>query len=363
MADTLDQFLRTSKRLYEEIKNELKAGKQGIDKFLFPIEDMSTSANFTLDRYVITPYGIVYRHPDEQAHVRPYQPGTGTIYEVPRASEKTPISEQLRDSVVAGIESTADFNQHHVKMLADIIRDHTVGHEITRWKRAIDVIRTGIFYALGIDGESIGLDVNFSRNAAQDITYDFTASGATIDKAFAAIYARGDAYGMSKDGRVVILGSDWLGEFQGDAGVLDKIMANNQNIIVQQNMTPPELQNTQGLYLIGQYLPEGCVSPLWICSFSPDNQYVGYKGATAADFLPSDEALLISLNSPRYRVYRGVDALDGSGNIQRVVGELVFDNYVEKDPPTEFFRSQTRNIFVPADINKTVRSTGTFDES
>jgi hypothetical protein len=42
---------------------------------------------------------------------------------------------------------------------------------------------------------------------------------------------------------------------------------------------------------------------------------------------------------------------------------MVFDSYTEKDPPTEFLRSQARFCYVPADINKTVRSTGTFSES
>lgn len=363
MADSLDKFLRTTKRLYEEIKNELGAGQKGIDKLLFPIVDADTNANFALDRYVVEPYGIVFRNPNEQSHVRPYVAGTGNIYEVPRASEKTPISESLRDAVVAGIESTVSQNQHEVKLMSDIIRDHTVGHEITRWKLALDVMRTGKYSPLGIQGNDINLEIDFSRAGACDITYDFTAAGATMDKALKAMHDVLDTYGTSKSNRVVIFGSDWLNQFETDSGVEDRMIANTSNILIEQNMTPPLLQNVKGLYVAGRYRAAGVITPLWILSFSPEGQYIAYKGATAADFMPSDEAIMFSLDTPRYSIYRGIDALDSSGRKIRTVGEIIFDTYNENDPVTEFLRSQTRVAMIPASVNKTVRSTGTFSES
>ena len=65
----------------------------------------------------------------------------------------------------------------------------------------------------------------------------------------------------------------------------------------------------------------------------------------------------------RYRVFRGVDALDGNGKAVRTVGEIVFDSFNTKDPVTELVRSQTRFAMVPGNVNRTAQSTGTFSES
>ena len=92
MADTLDKFTRTLKKLYEETGNMLLGSKKGIDQFLFDIDDMDTSANFALDQLIVNPEAVAFRHPDEESHVRKYSTGSGKIYEVPHASEKTPIS-------------------------------------------------------------------------------------------------------------------------------------------------------------------------------------------------------------------------------------------------------------------------------
>jgi hypothetical protein len=357
---TLDKFLRTAKVLYEDVKNELIGSQRGIDQLLFPRDDFSTSANFTLDRYILDSHGITFRNADEQSKVRPYTPGVGQAYEVPRASEKTPITEQLRDSVVAGVESTAGFTSHNVKMVEDIIRDHVVAHNITRWKLALDVIRTGKFSPKGAGGNDIGLEIDFGRDAGQSITYDFTAAGAKIDTALKEIYDRGNAKNMSKNNRVILLGNDWLSKFETDSDVLKRMQNNPSNVIVETNMMPPELQGVKGLYVIGRYRIPGCVGPVWLTAYSPDSEFTPYKGASKVNFMPDDEAVMFSLEASRFRIFRGTDTFDASGNVIRTVGEIIFDVYAERDPATEFLRSQTRFAMVPGDIDKTVRSTGTF---
>ena len=107
MSETLDKFLRTTKKLYQRIQNEMLGNMQGIDSFLFPESDFDTAANFSLDRLIKNPHGVAFRRSDEQSAVRPFENGTGYIYEVPRTSEKTPISELLRDSVVAALRVQA----------------------------------------------------------------------------------------------------------------------------------------------------------------------------------------------------------------------------------------------------------------
>lgn len=363
MADTLDKFTRSLKRFYEEKGNMLLGGKKGIDQFLFDIDDMDTCANFALDDLIVNPEAVSFRQKDEQSHVREYKAGKGTIYEVPHASEKTPISEALRDAVVAGIESTGSFSAQNAKLLQGIINQHVAAHTVTRWKTAIDTIRTGIFTPLGIGGKSLGLEINFNRDASLSITYDFTAVGADINEALYQLIAAYRAQGGSYDNMCIILGRKWLKEFATDTTVIEYMKANSANQIVMQSIMPPELFNTQGLMMMARYLVPGEVAPVYICAFEPRYKYVAYVGATAADFMPEDEAIIFSIGDDRYRVFRGVDVLDGNGKAVRTVGEIVFDSFNTKDPVTELIRSQTRVAFVPGNINRTAKSAGTFPES
>ena len=363
MADTLDKFLRSAKELYEDVQNQLAAGKQGIDRFLFPNVDIDDSANFALDRYVLNPYGIVFRRAGEGSVVRPYTPGVGEIYEAIRASEKTPISENLRDSVVAGFESTGGFSGSHAKLLQDIFKDHIGGHNSTRWFLALQTMRTGKFSPYGIDGNDLALEIDFSRDAGNDITYNFTDAGAGIDYALQEMYAVYRSQNGKKGNLAVILGADWLEELETDADVLEKMTANTANEVVALNMMPPELNNTDGLYVVGRYRPAGMVVPLWILAYEPDAQFVQYKGATAQDYMPSDEAIMFAIGETRYSIFRGVDVLDGNGRIVRASGEIVIDTFTESDPPSEYIRSSTRMAFIPGDVDHVVRSTGTFSDS
>jgi hypothetical protein len=357
----LETFTRTTKVYYEQISNAMRAGMRGIEQFLFGIPDIDTSANFAIDKLIVSPYGVAFRRAGEQSAVRAYSPGTGEIIEVPRTSEKTQITETMKDSVIAGIEDIAGQNTHEMKLYSDILRQHSAAHQATKAYLAWYVMREGIFAPKGLDGQSIGLEYDFGRAATQDITYDFTAAGATIDEALGALY---DVY-RAKDGNpadmVMTLGTQWLEAMQADSSVLERMRTNLDNRVMSTYPVPPELQQTQGLYLIGQYLIPGRATPVWITTYSPESQYVAYSGATAEDFFPSDEAVVYGVNAPRYRVLRGVDAFDESMHVIRVAGDLVFDTFSDKDPIVTWMRSQTRYIFVPANVDHTGRSTGTFE--
>lgn len=360
MADTLDKFTRTIKVFYEEITNTLQGGKQGIDRLLFPTEDADESASFSLDTLMVAPHGVVFRKRGEQSAVRPYEPGIGNIFEVPRASEKTPISEELRDSVIAGIESTGAVSAHQARLLQQIIAQHVSAHTATRWKLAIDVMRTGAFSPIGYNGLDIDVDISFGRDAGCSTTYDFTVTGHTIDLALKDLIDKGKAQGMPYDNLVCIMGSDWVNAFESSTVVQDRMLANTANVIVEQNLVAPELLNTQGLHVVARYRVPGTVRTVTLCAFSPTDQFIQYKGATAADFFPATEAILFSLSDRRYRVLRGVDALDDGGRVRRAVGEIVFDSFRENDPVAEYIRSQARYAFIPANPDHMIRSVGTF---
>lgn len=364
MANTSNKIIATLKEYYEEINNILLGGKKGIDQFLFGTDNRSDAAEFNLDKMITAPHGISFRHKDANSVVREYTPGTGIFYDIPHASEVTPISEALRDSIIAGVNDNAGFSANKIKLLADIIKQHTVAHTVTRWKYAIDTLRTGKFSPLGMNGADIGgLEIDFSRDSSLDITFDFTATGATIDAALKNLY---DAY-RAKSGNLnnlcAIIGSDWQYQLEEDDDVLTRMQANAANVLTEFNINPPEFMNVQGLYFIGRYRVPGTLAAINLFGFSPQDQFTAYKGATATDFFPSDEALMFSSGDKRYRVFGGIDALSDSGKAVRVAGsEIVFDSFAKQDPVTEMLRSQTRFAFIPANINHVARSTGTFPQ-
>lgn len=362
MIGALDLFTRTVKKYYEKYGNMLEAGKQGIDTFLFAQDDLDTVANFTLDKLVVNPQAVSFRKRGEQAHVRPYEPGVGTVYPASYIAEKTTITEEMLDSVVAGIESTSGFSAHETKIISDIMKHHTIGHLVTRWKNAIDVIRTGKFTPLGIGGVDIGEEIDFSRDASLDITYDFTAAGATIGEALFDLYTAYVGMNGNPDGICIICGTDWIKKFQTDADVLDYMKANTANVLVEQSINPPSFVNVQGLYQVAKYLIPGTLTPVYILGYKPRYKFLRTEGGTEEEFMPTDEAVIFSMNDniARTRVFRGVNALSDGGKRIRTVGEIVFDGFTEKDPVSDVLRSQTRYSFIANDINETGRSTGTF---
>lgn len=354
----IEILTRGAKRAYDEFL--LQETQRGIDKLLFPTDDVDTSSGFLLDRLIHTPYGVVYRDKDNQSHVLPYTPGSGTLYDIPISSEKTPIDEELSDAVISGVEANSSWSTHQAKLLADIVKIHIASHNMTKWKQALDVLRTGIFYANGIGGNDINLGIDYQRAAGNSLTYDFTAGGATVDAAFLEIQDKLIDNNTPLDNIVVIMGKSWLNEFAGDSQTQNNAQNNRVNEVLTMQMMPPELRNTKGLKVVAIYRAPSMVTPFILCSYQPGTQYVAYSGATAAAWVPDNECFAFSLDDTRYNVKRGVKVKTETGRVERVAGEIVFDTYSENDPITEFLRSKTRHLFVPANINHTVKSTGTF---
>jgi len=75
----LGTMTRTAKVLYERVSNTLRAGRNGIDQFLFSTPDVSTQAEFAIDSLIVSPWGVAFRRDGQQAEVRQYKGGTGNI--------------------------------------------------------------------------------------------------------------------------------------------------------------------------------------------------------------------------------------------------------------------------------------------
>jgi hypothetical protein len=355
----IETLARPMRRSYEEFF--LTSTQRQLHQLLFPIVDEDEAETFLLDRYIQDPYGVSYREWDSQSVIRQYSSGEGTIYKVPHSSEKTPIPESLRGIVAAGLEPTAPITEHTIRIVNAIVSDHVTGHRITKNKQALDVIREGVFYANSVEGKDINVGVDFNRAGTNSITYDFTQVGANMS---AALKAMVDVIHITNKGPVsnivFILGSSWLQKFSTDTNISAYLQANIANTLLMQNLTPTTLENVEGLYLLSTFRAPQMLAPVFICSYDPGILYKAYRGATLAPWIPDNEAIAFPLNAKRYSVYRGMDVIDETGAIKRLTGEVLFDAYTERDPVVQFTRSHTRHIFVPGNINLTVKSTGTF---
>jgi hypothetical protein len=352
----IETLSRGAKRSYEEFKAQ---EGNGIENLLFPILDEDISSAFMLDRLIQTEYGVIYRDRDNQSHVRPYQPGTGYIYDIPRATEKTLIGEELSDAAVSGLNATDDQASHLRKIMDDIVKHHVGGHNITKRKQAIDVIFDGEFNADGSGGTDLNLGIDYSRAAGNEITADFTATD-TQPIALKALQDVLVAQGCSQNNMVALMGATWLADFMADTAVLAYLEANSANQLLEQKMMPDELMNTKGVKVVATYRAPGMIAPVYICSYSPGYEYIAYNGASSSAWITATKCAMFSLDSPRFRVNRGQDVINAAGRKARAVGDVVFDSFSSDDPVGDWMRSGTRHLYVPGNVNHTAVSTGTF---
>ncbi len=349
--------LRTARKYYEEA--QLESSQRQLSDLLFPQKDESTAAAFSLDSLVRNTYGISYRESGAQSHVRAYEAGKNTLITPPRASEKTPIGEALKDSLVAGAEETASFDSNKAQLVTNITRQHEDAFLMTKNKQALDTVGTGEFLALGLDGKDLDMNIKYNRKPANNLTYDFTGSG-TFTIAISDAMTQLRKEGTPAGGMCGIFGQSWLNAYSEDDAVQKFISATPVSQLLNADMLPKELDNVQGLFVVGQYRPMGSISPMWILSYSPSTPYIGKEGDAAGTYIADDEAIFFSIQDERYTVNRGVDVIDDSGKSIRVVGDLVADTFSTTDPVEDNLRTSTRHAYVPGNINHTAKSTGTF---
>lgn len=351
---SIEIITRTAKRYYEELYLQNTA----IQFFatIFGILDESTDSAFLLDSLIGSPYAIGYRPKNGESGVRNFQPGKGQLIEVPVASEKTPITESLLDKVIAGVDADGGFGQNEANLIGKIIRQHTSAVNMTKNYQALQLFSNGIFEAKAADGSDLGLDISFTRDASLTLTADFAVI--SITQAFANIQAAALAKGTPQENQCLILGANWQAEFSKNAEVQSFMQNNGANVNVSSDMMPPLFLNTEGLAVIARYRAPGMNFPLWLLSYQPAVSYVPSEGASSVPYVDADEALFFALSDERFRVNRGVNVIDGSGKRERAVGDLVIDTFSDNDPVTEYIRSNTRHVFVPANIDHTAKSTG-----
>ncbi len=347
------------KKFYERTKLT-DAGKKQLWQFLFPENDTDEASDFVLDQLIPNIYGVSYRTRDMQSAIREYQAGKGTVITPPRASEKTPITEKLRDAVVAGLDGNASAIEQASRLMDNIAKQHISAFNMTKNRQALDVFVNGEFFARGTSGDDLDLDIDFGRSSSVEKTYDFTAVGATFSEAVGEVQSALISAGASVSNMWGILGSDWRGKYAADTALREWQKANQATMLYDMQNIPEEFKNVEGLTLLGRAHIEDLVQPVWLFDYNPGALYRDSKSDAGEPFIASTKAIFGSLGDVRYSVQRGVDALDASEKAVRVVGEIVFDSFTQKDPVGTFVRGQSRHCFVPGDINTTAVSVGTF---
>lgn len=354
----MDTILRTAKQYIEQFY--FQATEAQLFNRLFNVSDESTDAGFVLDKLVGSPYAVTYRAKDAQARVMQYSSGSGVLIEPPIASVKTPITEDLLDKVQAGVEATGGFGRNEAQIVNGIVRQHVSAINMLKNKQALDVLADGVFYALGPVGQDVAQSINFYRNSALNMTYDFTGDGATLTLALTQAQTTLIEYGMPMDSNVCIMGASWISTFSTDTAIQAYTLANQSNVLLTQQMMPQSLLGIEGLQILGQYRGAGMIAPILLCAYQPPIAYVKDEGQTAEAYIAADEAIFFNLSDIRYKVNRGIVALDEMGQRVRAVGDIVTDRFNENDPVVTYLRSATRHCFVPGLVNRTGKMTGTF---
>lgn len=346
------------KKYFEQVK--MAGEKKQLWQFLFPNDDTDDSSTFQLDELVPEIYGVVYRERDAESNVRTYQAGKGSTYDIPRASEKTPITEKLNDAVVAGLEGNESAQTQASRLFGNIAKQHRAGFNMTKNRQALDVFVKGVFEARGKNDADLQIDLDFGRSGDLDLAYDFTAGGATWFEGAKIAQDALIAKGAPIDQMFTIQGLNWQSQFSSDEAVQKYMQNNGVNLIVETQMMPGEFKNVEGLVLLGKVRAPDMLAPIWVFAYQPGVPYKADKSAAAEPFIAPDVAIWGSLASERYTVQRGIDALDKNEKKVRESGELVIDDFTSKDPVKEFVRAQSRHAFVPGYINHTAKTTGTF---
>ena len=322
-----------------EIGNWTK--EHGIDKILFPIVDIDTSDKVVIDKYRRSSYAISYPGTDNENHIRQYDINLPDI-EVPLVAAKTKIND------------ANDSQKQYIR------RDHVDGHRLMRWKQALDVIFDGVFYARGPGGVDLKMDIDFERDSENKFTHTIGTNLSVAD-ALTQMQKKLKEQGASLGNMIVIMGRKYLSRFFDNPEIHKYRASIVANYLLRQERLPKRLVNQESGLVVHEvfYAPE-MSTPLYICSYSPGVPYKTPGCVAATPWIADNKAAMLSLDSPRYSIQRGVNALTENGKTSTLTGDIVFDSFVDKT--VRYMRSQSRHMFIPGNVNHIAVSTGTFPD-
>jgi hypothetical protein len=286
-----------------------------------------------------------YREVNAGSNIFAYLPGKGIVYEPATLDESTPITEELSRAITAGLESNAPAQEQLAekagriqKELSDIIVAATV-------KQAVDIMVTGKFQPTGKNGVAIGGVFDYGRDpdntitaqadpieALQDAWDQYKLKGGPLGNAFALI------------GPAVLSALEQSDEFM-NALKLQGLYAGQSRLVGENRV-------------VADIIPGGFKIPgraARINLFSFDESYKD-ESNTLVSFMPAKGIIVSSTNAPRLRAYGGVYLTSQTGSIpgKIVMGEVVSDSFTSKNPDSSIFRSQSRPVCIPGEIDHIV---------
>lgn len=338
---------RGVKRAYEEI---LSNGKKAIEQVLYGTVDESRSATFLLDRIIRGgAIRVRTRKPNQEGETRDYFPGTGSLYKLPIMGIKTPLDEEMSDEAIAGYENTAAWAEQQMGLFNRIARNQSEDIGATKAEAAWQPLLEGKISFKNIDNSDFEIDLGRSATLSQTKSY----ASADVYTSLSDAYSPLAKFNPPKGQMIAVYGSDFLGQLMNSTVFADKL----KQIQGTQGMTqlPESLQNSD-IHIVGKVVIPGTCIVCMIACYDPP--YGGIKATPDASAVTSiidpDEMVMFPLDGKRFLVRRGLNYFDMSAKKARSNGneEVVIDGWVPQgEPMVEMIRTQSREIYVPGNVN------------
>jgi hypothetical protein len=342
MAGISANFL-TLTRALKLIFQESRPALADFLKFFWPTVKTYDTAEIPADMVVVSRKLARYREINGASNIFAYVPGKGAVYDPPALDESTPITEELARSVTAGLEADAPAQMQIVEKLAQIQADHDAIMTAAMVKQAMDIMTFGAFQPKGKNGVNVGTVFDFDRDPANTIT-----GVSDPVSLLQACYDQAKAKGLGGN-FVALIGADVLSglENSGDFQKALNLQGVNAGIsrLVGENSVLADI-------IPGGFKIPGRAARANLLSF--DESYEDESGVLTPYMNPRG-IIFTSRSAQRVRAYGGVyivNPANGQGRMEK--GELVNDAFWRKDPDSYIFRSQSRPIMVPADIDHIV---------
>jgi hypothetical protein len=313
-------------------------------KLFWPTVRVYDTAEIPADTVLATQKIARYREINAGSNIFAYIPGKGVVYDPANLDESTPITEKLARAVTAGLEANAGAQMQIVEKAAQIQSNHDAIITAAIVKQATDIMVTGKFQPQGKGGVNIGNPFDYQRDpdntiaavanpvtALQNAWDQYRKKGGNINKAFAII------------GPKVISALETNTDFQ--------------NALKLQGLNAGYSRMVGDNRVVADIIPGGFKIPgraARIALLSFDETYEDEYGVINP-FIPANGIIISSFNAPRVQAYGGVFLVNTfTGSARMVKGELVSDAFWTKNPDSYIFRSQSRPVLIPGEIDHIV---------
>ncbi len=333
---------------YEEKLPMLRAF---IDLF-FPRLFVTPQRQIQVDRFTRGRSRAFYRPKDGASRTLAFTAGRGIMYEPPYIGLKTDVSEDLAGGVTIGSAANAPQNNQLTKKYA-MIQDQQANDVMTEIVlQAMDVLRAGKFTAVTGSGQPVG-DFDFQRDASLSFSYDVGVKGGF--KWLSELWDALKLFRMPSQNIICLAGTSFIDAMEGDPD-FQKYVDGKWYMTTDGLQAGRPFKGSDIIQIIVIIKIPGTSKKVTLISFDETYDDAG----TEKPFIPDDEAVMTTLNTPRTSAYAGIFiANEANGTGLTAVGEMVSDRFVSKDPDQLVLRTQSSPLLIPGNVNHIARVIGT----